>query len=331
MLFLAGLLGMMVLGSVAVISTGDPEDDSAGDGSDGAGEGRVDGDLPPLSEDGATSLFAQMGILEAPGLIDRGGDSDDLMRGSAGSDLLDGGAGADSVLGGAGDDQLSGGGGQDSLQGGEGADTLHGEASGDRLEGGAGDDILYGHDGADSLLGGAGDDELQGGLGDDWLSGGAGADALHGREGADRLDGGAGPDTLFGGWDNDLLTGAEDGEAWRDYLNGGAGDDTLRGGDGDVLTGGAGADILVLDPSGEGAAIEIMDFDAAQDQIVILYEETGGGAAPEIDMRPHAEDPELAEILLDGRVVSTLPRDALPGVEGILLVPESAAAQLGLA
>lgn len=277
MLFLAGLLGMMVLGSVAVISTGDPEDDSAGDGSDGAGEGRVDGDLPPLSEDGATSLFAQMGILEAPGLIDRGGDSDDLMRGSAGSDLLDGGAGADSVLGGAGDDQLSGGGGQDSLQGGEGADTLHGEASGDRLEGGAG------------------------------------------------------PDTLFGGWDNDLLTGAEDGEAWRDYLNGGAGDDTLRGGDGDVLTGGAGADILVLDPSGEGAAIEIMDFDAAQDQIVILYEETGGGAAPEIDMRPHPEDPELAEILLDGRVVSTLPRDALPGVEGILLVPESAAAQLGLA
>lgn len=336
MLFLAGLVGMMVLGSVAVVSTADPEEDDLLESSDEQENAhQAPSSTSATLDPQAGSLFAQMGLINSfdsdAGLIAEGGQTDDILEGTGKTDLLGGGDGADSLWGLDGDDQLHGGSGADDLQGGRGADTLHGDGGDDHLSGGADADDLFGHDGNDTLHGNAGDDALQGGLGDDWLAGGAGNDALHGREGADRLDGGAGEDTLFGGWDNDVLIGLEEGEEARDYLNGADGDDTLIGGAGDVLTGGDGADVLVLGDWIVSAPVALMDYDASEDQIVIVYDDTESDDAPLVELRTSPEDAALSQILLDGVPVSSVSQEHAPDLSDIVLVPQSAAAQIGLA
>ena len=332
MLFLTGLLGMMVLGSVAIVSTGDSDEDTAENASQLDSEAEERQALTDsAAATGPGSLFAQMGIIKTAGNISDGTEGDETLAGTDSTDLLNGRGGNDRVDGAGGDDQIVGGTGSDDLLGGAGNDTLHGEAEADILRGGSGADELYGHDGPDSLYGDDGADILQGGLGSDWLDGGAGADALHGREGDDRLDGGEGGDTLFGGWDNDLLVGVETDAPAQDFLNGGDGDDTLIAGAGDVLSGGEGADTLVLADPMAGTPSQIMDYDDIEDQIVILFDDADGADEPTIDVRMNGDDATLAEIVLDGVVVSTLPAADAPGVEGIVLVPQSAAAQLGFA
>ena len=126
------------------------------------------------------------------------------------------------------------------------------------FHGNAGDDQLFnntsikvdafGEGGADTLNGGEAGDLLDGGSGKDTLNGNGGNDTLFGRSGDDILSGGSGHDTLFGGIDNDVLRG-NDG---LDFLFGEAGNDTLSGGNDnykDVLTGGTGADMFVINPN----------------------------------------------------------------------------------
>ena len=403
MFFLAGLMGMMVLGSVAFISTPLSEDEFSGDAppdpgdaaspgaddpADGDGQGtgildfamQADGvaasggydpvgaidspfntheDSDPMAapqtegqaagdggagalssdddaEDAKASLFERMGLINSAGLIEQGGEGDDSMLGTEATDLLAGAGGDDVILSGGSDDEVHGNDGADTLAGGDGHDTLHGGADRDEVAGGAGDDVLFGHHGDDTLYGGAGDDEAWGGLDDDSLDGGKGADALHGREGADTLDGGPGQDTLFGGWDDDLLIGVERGADGldtddMDYLNGGDGADTLAIGSGDVASGGDGADVLVL---GEwiaaDAPAQLMDFDAGEDQIVIVYDDSTGDGDPTLEIRVSAKDPGVTEILVDGAVLTTLPTADAPTAASIVLVGESAAPALSL-
>ncbi|SDY72763.1 calcium-binding protein [Citreimonas salinaria] len=289
---------------------------------DEAGEGGAD-DLP----DDPTGTVP---------LILEGENGDDSMAGGGGHDVLGGHDGDDVLAGLQGDDSLVGGDGADWLDGGADDDTLHGQAGDDRLDGGEGDDALFGHHGDDALRGGAGEDELQGGLGYDWLAGGAGNDAIHGREGDDTLMGGQGSDTLMGGNGDDLLSGLDEGEAPAvDYLNGHDGDDTLVAGRGDVVTGGAGADLIMLGewlqpPNGgveDPGAAQLMDFDPAEDQIVILYDDSDAGA-PQVDMRPNDEDPTRTEILIDGAVVSVLATADAPALADLVLIGEAEAGLL---
>lgn len=268
-------------------------------------------------------------------LILEGGDGADSIAGAGGPDVLGGHGGDDLLAGLGGDDSLVGGDGADWLDGGADDDTLHGQAGDDRLDGGEGDDALFGHHGNDTLHGGAGGDELQGGLGDDWLSGGDGDDALHGREGDDTLLGRDGSDTLMGGDGDDLLSGLDDGDAPAvDYLNGHDGDDTLVVGRGDVATGGAGADLIMLGewlqaPAGgvDPGAVQLMDFDPAEDQIVILYDDSSAGA-PQVELRASADDPDRTEILIDGVVVSLLATADAPDVSDLVLIGEAEAGLL---
>ncbi|CUH78098.1 calcium-binding protein [Tropicibacter naphthalenivorans] len=347
MFFLAGLLGMMALGSVAIVSTYSPELD--GDADDQADTPEDD---PQELESAPTgSLFEQMGLINMPvdgaddevsedihqqpepGSIAVGTDEADTMTGTDATDLMGGMDGDDLLDGGADTDELRGGDGDDTLLGGEGDDSLHGEAEDDAMYGDAGDDTLFGHEGEDSLFGGDGDDELQGGLDSDALYGEGDDDALHGREGDDTLDGGLGYDTLFGGWDNDLLNGVVRGADGTDidqmdFLNGGDGDDTIGTGAGDIVSGGAGADVLVLGDWIVDEAAELADFDNAEDQIVIVYDDTDGGPDPELEIRPMEGDPELTEILVDGVVLTVLPTEDAPTMDQIVLVGESAAGDM---
>jgi hypothetical protein len=299
----------------------------------------------PLPEEHpyAGSLFARLGIINLDDPME------DAEEGASSAETsFDGVDVMDFWSGGAGDDHASGHGGADVLSGQAGADTLLGGMGGDTLEGGAGDDLLMGEaggdaiyagDGADTLVGGIGKDSLQGDDGDDVLLGGSGDDALFGREGGDTLIGGSGTDSLFGGAGHDLIDGThfvDDGAGpdlevgARDYLNGGDGDDTIAVGSDDVVHGGTGADTMILGSWMTGESAELLDFDAAEDQIVIVYDDSGEGL-PELDIRISSDDPDVTEILLDGEVLTTLPTEGAPTLDALVLVGESVAAQLALA
>ena len=150
------------------------------------------------------------------------------------------------------------------LVGTDGPETLRGTNRDDNLYGAGGNDILF-------ALGG--EDNLRGGEGKDWVLGGderrafGGDKKLEGGPGNDGHWGGLGSDTVLGGSDNDFVAGDDGsdsavmGEEGKDLVLGGAGGDRIVGGDGtdiltegplddswmDVLSGGDGGDIFVMD------------------------------------------------------------------------------------
>lgn len=237
--------------------------------------------------------------------VDGGAEDADLLRGDEGDNTISGDAGDDLILGFNGEDLLLGNGGTDLLVGDNGSDTL---------AGGGGNDIVLGGAGDDSLAGDAGNDLLVGGAGNDSMAGGTGGDVLVGMDGANTLDGGAGDDVLVGltpdsatpeellaGLDTNTFIAAVEarygaisgplenrvmrnlfsvgGEASADRLIGGDGDDTLVGDRGDVMIGGAGADVfsalvppvpdVPADPN-FGQVVRVEDFNPAEDQLEVL-------------------------------------------------------------
>lgn len=324
MFFLAGLLGMMALGSVVVVSTTMPEDEVSDE------DDHTQESTTAEADSQTGSLFEQMGLIES------GSEGDDTMAGSDNTDVLIGMDGDDVIEGGGEDDELHGNDGTDTVLGGGDDDTIHGEDGDDLLDGGDDDDDLYGHHGDDAMQGGDGDDHLVGGLGNDIMDGGIGDDALGGREGEDTLHGGLGSDTLFGGFDNDLVNGVVRGETGediddQDFLNGGDGDDTIAAGSGDIVTAGEGADTFVLGDWLTGDAAQFMDYDNSEDQLVIVYDDSMGDEDPELDIRVSAENPDMTEVVVDGAVLATMASENAPSIDSVVLVGESMADELAVA
>lgn len=231
-----------------------------------AGEPRPEVPLPSVV--GTAGADVLRGTPTAERMLGNSGDDtltalegDDRLLGDTGHDTLDGGTGDDLLDGGDDRDTLLGGGGRDTLRGGEGNDALAGAGDDDLLDGGAGDDVLGGGGGRDVLLGGAGDDLLSAELefaraGADWIieRHGPAFGSLLRDPRAIRLLGfaaldlsalnrprDASGDVLDGGAGADLLFGS----AGMDVIEGGDGDDTALGGDGaDLMYGGAGDDHL---------------------------------------------------------------------------------------
>ncbi len=199
----------------------------------------------------------------------------------------------------------------------------------DTLESGSGDDIIDARGGGDVISTNAGDDNVRLGSGDDiWLdidvndinnltptspvpnsgddtiSGGTGDDELLSISGSDVLDGGFGDDYLVAvDKDFDSTTGATLPDA-SDTLIGGAGDDSIIGDDGDVLTGGTGADVfgifltqdpLQTDDASTDTAVHITDFDPDEDMLQV---ETNGGLGFSFDEVIVEEDSTTGDILL---------------------------------
>ncbi len=195
--------------------------------------------------------------------------TDQAVDGLAGADRITTGSGNDILYGGLDADLLKAMAGDDVLYGGAGTDTLYGGDGKDQLFGGLDADKLYGEAGADTLWGDEGNDYLYGGADDDTLSGGDGADRLYGATGTDTLSGDAGADLLYGGDGDDLLSGGAD----NDKLYGEAGNDVLNSGAGlkDVMTGGPGADVFVLDAADFTAGVttseHITDYAIGADSI----------------------------------------------------------------
>lgn len=344
MLWFAGLLGLMGIGGAALLDfsaeTAENEDDTVSsdpdttimpadallDGSDNSNEDHESSGtdqglaicdfIEDEDADEAGDTPTSISLFSGPPLS--GSNSTDFISGTEvgdhitgldGDDQLNGYEGNDSVEGGEGDDTLYGQDGADNLIGGEGDDSLHGDYGDDSLEGGEGDDSLFGHFGKDTLQGGEGDDSGHGGQDSDLLIGEGGNDALHGNDGDDTLQGGVGQDSLFGGFGDDLVWGADDGSD-TDYLNGGAGEDTLVAGAGDIVSAGEGADeIWVEDLAGSGDAVQLMDYDPAEDQLVVFW-------SPDSEAEPVIEvdngDPDQQIIRVNGSIVMRL-----TGAEGL--------------
>ncbi|ETW11304.1 type I secretion target repeat-containing protein [Roseivivax marinus] len=358
MLWLTGLVGAMLAGSVAILGTmpfgpDEAEDDAEAGQDDIATTFDVVTAMPESDPSGASVNEAAAvrststsgpdiaatpdAEAEAPGddpgrvwttlspdsgALELGTDADESFAGTGRTDVIDGAAGADIVTGGAGDDSLSGGAGDDLVAGEGGDDTLHGDAGEDILRGGGGADLLFGHDGDDHLDGGEGEDVLFGGLGADALSGGAGDDALHGREGADTLTGGAGQDTLMGGDGDDLLRGTADADGGIDFLNGQDGDDTLEAGAADVLSGGEGHDLFRLGSELTTDPARLADFDPSEDKIVILY--NPGQPVPDVALVPDPDDVGVVSLTVDGEVVARLAAADAPDAGAIALLARAA-------
>lgn len=315
MLTLFSLLGAVFAGVVAegAIALSHPNDAEEPE------EGEAGAAIPPpgdllVDEDGiATDDIAEPedeGLTylgDAGGNLVDGGETGDDLDGGAGDDQVNAKGGDDTITGGDGDDLIWAGDGadlvaaadgDDQVQGGAGDDTLAGGVGDDSLAGHAGDDSLSGDAGADTLLGGAGDDTLDGGEGADWLAGNDGNDLLVGGGGADTLDGGAGEDTLFG-------TFPEGDDGGAGFLNGGGGADQLWLGAGDFGHGGEGSDDFLLSQwLHEGGYATISDYNAAEDQIVVVFD-PAIHADPQITVEPLVNT-DSVQILLDGQPVATV-------------------------
>lgn len=214
------------------------------------------------------------------------------------------------------DDMLLGGGENDLLSGLGGDDELRGEGGDDRILAGDGSDLAIGGAGADALFGEDGDDTLWGIDGDDTLDGGPGDDILRGDAGEDLLLPGAGADAALGGAGDDEISGAffsaDDLPDLPDRLDGGEGEDRITGDDGDLVTGGGGADILrVLGiDQPDATPVTITDFDPEEDTLVLVDD-----AGNDVSFAPFGETPQEGEF------------DGLPFVE-IRATPDEAGTEV---
>lgn len=313
MLWLAGMMGLMAVGSVAVLGLEPPEE-------------REEPDYPPDARaDGVIGTTSISAFLEnavgsddtrdAPGMIFVGGDDNDMIEAAVGNDQIGGYGGDDILFGGLGSDDLHGAEGRDLIHGDDGDDTLHGEDDDDLLYGDAGDDSLFGHNGYDLLYGGDGQDTLQGSDGNDTLFGDAGDDALMGGLQDDHVHGGFGMDLLLGGWGDDTLNGIVgdpgtpgikdlDG---ADYLNGGGGDDLILTGQDDTVTTGHGDDVVVLgDWIAQGHSAKVSDFDAQDDTLMMIWDDNTHAEPPTLTLRADDSDSNTMHILLNGAETATV-------------------------
>lgn len=324
---LLGVFGVMMAGLAAdALLSSRPEeeepDDPVPDEEEVPSEGNLLDDFEadptiPTSDDLADPTDASRQS-EGGGLLD-GGDSSDEIRGEDSHDQINARGGDDWVSAEAGNDMVWAGAGDDTVQGGDGNDTLHGDQGADSLMGGAGRDSLAGCEDDDSLSGGAGNDSLNGGEGDDWLDGEDDADWLVGGLGNDTLFGGSGADEVDGGAGKDIISGVEDGPQEVDFLNGQDGNDTLVVGAGDYATGGAGEDEFILQEwMSESSVANIMDYDPAQDQLVVVYDPTIH-TDPVLTIQPNPGGTGQS-ILLDGAKVAVV-NGAPLGLSDIRLVP----------
>jgi Ca2+-binding RTX toxin-like protein len=231
-----------------------------------------------------------------------------------GQDAIEGTSGADSIiandlgneiLGFGGGDYIDARGGNDAINSGSGNDTVYAGAGDDFVTAGAGDDRVFLGDGDDEYLA---DDSIEEFRGDDFVRGGEGRDFIVDSLGSNELRGDLGRDTLVA-FDNLNEFGVYQDESERgttDTLIGGFGDDILAGDDGDVMTGGAGADSFWItdDEEYDQEEVRITDFDTDEDTLFVTL--TSNGNLPEPVGLTYDADVGAVRATYEGRAIAFL-------------------------
>lgn len=76
---------------------------------------------------------------------------------------------------------------------------------------------------------------------------------------------------------------------------------------------------------------QFMDFDRAEDQLMVVYDDSMGEESPELEIRPSAEDENTTEVVVGGIVLATMPTEDAPVLDSVVLVGESTASELAVA
>ncbi|WP_417206321.1 hypothetical protein [Antarctobacter sp.] len=84
------------------------------------------------------------------------------------------------------------------------------------------------------------------------------------------------------------------------------------------------------EPDAGPMPVEQLTYDAAQDRLMIVFDDSTPGPEPELELRVSDDDPETTEIRLGDTVLASLPTVEAPPLSAIVLVGESEAAALGL-
>lgn len=217
------------------------------------------------------------GVLNPNGV----GNASEMITGTAAVDRINGRGGNDTIRAGGGNDIVNGDAGVDFLYGGDGNDVLNGGIDGDFMYGEAGNDSMLGGLGLDIMFGGDNNDTMFGGVEADIINGGAGDDLLYGGDGVtiggildpeapvdivlldDNMNGGTGNDTIYGGGGWDALAGM----SGHDVLIPGTGGNAQGGRD--VMNGGEGDDIFIVEDALSFESQDFADDGLTQQQLII--------------------------------------------------------------
>jgi len=145
------------------------------------------------------------------------------------------------------------------------------DAEGDEVDNGDGIPIDGAVGDADSIEANLGNDTVAGGLGDDTIIGGAGDDSITGGAGSNVLYGDLDPTGAIPVGDGDAVTGTGGGDTFSfGGLAGTSTTITLDDGSGTANDGDAAGDTILVEGSGDGAALTVNGFDYGTDQIIVV-------------------------------------------------------------
>ena len=114
-----------------------------------------------------------------------------------------------------------------------------------------------------------------------------------------------------------------------DFLNGGSGDDVIIAGQDDNVTAGDGADTIIGGAwITEGHAANITDFNAEDDNILLVYDDDD--PEPAIALQPDQDETGTTQVLMNGVMVASIGNGALISIEDIAVMPLSIAQASGM-
>lgn len=82
---------------------------------------------------------------------------------------------------------------------------------------------------------------------------------------------------------------------------------------------------------GDENVAQFTDFNGAEDQLMVVYDDSTGDESPELEMRQSADDENTTEIVVGGVVLATIPTEDAPVLDAVVLVGESTASELEMA
>ncbi len=288
------------------------------------------------------TLFLLLGVLGLAGLGSLISSNDDnhgpetpsdpfkdrtVTEGTDEAETLEGTAADDAILSYDGDDLVDGKGGNDLIYTGRGDDTVVANPGDDGVYLGR-DDDLYGaynpgaDEGSDTVVGGSGDDVIITNGGEHRVFGDDDPDHIDYEDnepkGDDSIYDNGGTVYAYGGRGNDLIWSPDDSDQDNpDTLLGGEGDDTIYAGAYDIVEGGKGSDLYIL--NGDAAGPADITYGSSDSIQIALPDNYSGSQNYEL-----LQDGDNVRLVLDGNDLAVLRDISVKDVGKVTFIDQSA-------